>query len=146
MFKPTPSETEREFVIDTPEQQTVPGTEGVEASSGFEEPARIVMVAKSTVEDELKEVEQLFAAGNVGGLIKMLSTGQMQTKIAAANYLAEIGDSNAIAALEETSEQWEGEADRAEVVSPERAKEAVLQHNPGEWDALFDEPIPNLTG
>lgn len=59
---------------------------------------------------ELKNLEQMFAAGDVRGLIGMLETGQLETKLAAANYLAQIGDSNAIITLEAAAEQWEGDA------------------------------------
>jgi len=55
---------------------------------------------------EKQQIEQLFAAGNIEGLVKMLGQGQYQSKILAANYLAQIGDANAVEPLENLSRQW----------------------------------------
>lgn len=40
--------------------------------------------------------------------------------------------------------QWQGERDRAEIVSEEAAKEAVLRHNPDIYEEIFGEPVPEL--
>ena len=41
--------------------------------------------------------------------------------------------------------QWQGEMDRAEVISEDEAKRRILGHNPDIWDDFFDEELPNLT-
>ena len=55
---------------------------------------------------ELASIEQLFKAGNVEGLITMLSKGEYQSKTVAANYLAKIGTSEAIEPLEKISKEY----------------------------------------
>jgi len=55
------------------------------------------------LQEELESIEEFFAAGDVGSLVAMLNEGMYESKIAAANYLGEIGDSRAITALEELS-------------------------------------------
>jgi len=57
--------------------------------------------------DELKTVEQLFAAKNAAGLVAVLEKGKPQTQIAAADYLAQIGDVSAIAPLQKLSQKWD---------------------------------------
>jgi RNA polymerase sigma-70 factor (ECF subfamily) len=58
---------------------------------------------KAQVAAELKVVDELFAAGDVNGLMLMLRTGLPETKIAAAQRLGEIGDLKAATMLEEIS-------------------------------------------
>jgi len=41
--------------------------------------------------------------------------------------------------------QWQGERDRAEVVTEEEAKSAILEHNADVWGDFFEEDLPNLT-
>jgi len=41
--------------------------------------------------------------------------------------------------------QWEGEEDRAVVVTEEEAREAVLRHNPDIHEDIFGEPAPVLS-
>jgi hypothetical protein len=57
---------------------------------------------------QLQQVEQLFAAGDTAGLIDMLSTGKYEAKVAAANYLAQLGDVDAVAPLEVLAAQYSG--------------------------------------
>ena len=66
-------------------------------------------LAAEKVEAELKNIEQMFAAGDIPGLVGMLDKGQWETKVAAANYLAKIGDSSAIDALGSLVEKWQGD-------------------------------------
>jgi hypothetical protein len=54
---------------------------GVELFSSSDEAASVV---------ELERVEQMFADGDVDGLVSMLSTGQSESKVAAAKCLAEM--------------------------------------------------------
>jgi len=58
---------------------------------------------------EITQIKQFFAAGDVAGLIDMLETGQWHAKIAAANYLAQIGDISVIPHLLKLSARYEGE-------------------------------------
>jgi hypothetical protein len=59
---------------------------------------------------ELKRIKEMFAAGDVDGLLAMLSDAKFEeTKIAVANYLAKIGDSRAIEPLEKLSAEWTGD-------------------------------------
>ncbi|MDH4239174.1 MAG: LamG domain-containing protein [Phycisphaerae bacterium] len=55
---------------------------------------------------ELASIEQMFKAGNVNGLIAMLSKGEFESKVAAANFLAKIGTLEAIEPLEKISEEY----------------------------------------
>ncbi|MHC4743622.1 MAG: zf-HC2 domain-containing protein, partial [Planctomycetota bacterium] len=58
---------------------------------------------------ELKSIEEMFAASDIDGLVGMLESGEMESKIAAARYLGRIGDLRAIEALSRLAEQWEGD-------------------------------------
>jgi hypothetical protein len=49
---------------------------------------------------EKKQIEQMYAAGDVAGLIGMLSAGQFASKVLAAQYLGEIGDARALPQLQ----------------------------------------------
>ncbi len=67
---------------------------------------------KSAVEEfeaELKEIEKLFAAGDIDGLASMLSEKPLASQLAAAVYLAEIGDLRALEALEKLSSALGGD-------------------------------------
>ena len=55
---------------------------------------------KEYLGEEFKQIERMYAAHNIDGLVKMLSDGQPESKALAANYLAKIGDARAITALE----------------------------------------------
>ncbi|MHC4212410.1 MAG: HEAT repeat domain-containing protein [Planctomycetota bacterium] len=55
---------------------------------------------KENLREEFKQIEQMYAAHNIDGLVTMLSLGQPESKVLAANYLAKIGDARAITALE----------------------------------------------
>ncbi len=57
---------------------------------------------------ELASAQELFAAADVGGLLQLLETGQEQTKIAVADYLAQMGEESAIPALQQLASQWQG--------------------------------------
>ena len=59
---------------------------------------------KTTLETESKQVTEMAAAGDVGGLIQMLETGLFPSKVAAAEFLGEIGDQSALPVLEKLNE------------------------------------------
>lgn len=58
---------------------------------------------------ELKKLEQMFAAGDIDGLVAVLSEGHFVSRFFAANYLARIGDLRAVAALEKLSAEYGGD-------------------------------------
>ncbi len=85
---------------------------------------------------ELRRVEAMFAARNVNGLLAMLSDAKFEeTKIAVANYLAEIGDARAIEPLEKLSAGWTDD----EQANPFAAAAATIQDRIA---SLEEEPIP----
>jgi hypothetical protein len=55
------------------------------------------------LEAELESVREMIAAGDIDSLAAVLEKGSLQSRIVAANYLAKIGDSRGIVALEELS-------------------------------------------
>ena len=59
--------------------------------------------------EELKQAGEFFSAGNANALVEMLPTTQFETKVQIAEYLAQIGDENAIQPLKEQSHTWKGE-------------------------------------
>ncbi len=61
------------------------------------------------IEAELKEIEKLFTAGDIDGLVSMLSEKPPAGRLAAVVYLAEIGDSRALEALEKLSSTLGGD-------------------------------------
>jgi hypothetical protein len=65
-----------------------------------------VVETKSKLDLELASIEQMFKAGNVNGLITMLSKGEYESKVAAANYLAKMGAVQALVPLEKTRAEY----------------------------------------
>ena len=57
---------------------------------------------------ELNKIERMFIARDIKGLLAILNTGQLETRVAAANYLAEIGDTKVLAALDKSARRYEG--------------------------------------
>ncbi|MHC4704141.1 MAG: hypothetical protein ACYTFQ_26570, partial [Planctomycetota bacterium] len=67
-------------------------------------------LATDSLRQELDDVELMFAAGDIDGLVEMLSQARFdQSKTLAADYLAEIGDARALKALEKLSKDWQGD-------------------------------------
>ena len=64
---------------------------------------------EAAVDAELKEIKELFAAGDIDGLASMLFDKPLASWLAAAVYLAEIGDSQALEALEKLSSTLGGD-------------------------------------
>ena len=60
------------------------------------------------LQKELRQIDQMFADGDVTGLIEMLEKGQWETKTAAAGFLGRIGDARACEALAKYVDQWKG--------------------------------------
>ncbi len=89
-----------------------------------EPPSVRELTAQRQLAAELEEVDRLFAAKDVPGLIAILDKGAAQAKIAAANYLAEIGDASEIAALERQASEWPGNKDNNPFVEAIKAIKA----------------------
>jgi hypothetical protein len=60
-------------------------------------------LAVEKFETELKELERLFAADDVNGIVEMLTEKPLSSRVAAAVYLAEIGNRRAFETLEKLS-------------------------------------------
>ncbi len=71
------------------------------------EKAKLDLDAK--LEAELKNVVGMFVAGDVDGLVAVLAEGRLQSKLAAAYFLAEIGDLRAVVTLQKLSEEYGGD-------------------------------------
>jgi len=66
--------------------------------------------ASDKLYEELNEAREMFAVGDVEGLVTILLQGQFEeSKVAAANYLAKIGDLSAVGPLEKLAEEWQEE-------------------------------------
>jgi len=64
---------------------------------------------KAELTAELDQVHKMFAAHDIRGLEAMLLNAKFdQSKVLAANYLAEIGDSNSIAVLQQVNDEYGG--------------------------------------
>lgn len=81
----------------------VPGNHEVPAPVAPTQEQKLAQLAR-----ELSSAKELFAAGDAKGLLHLLETGQNQTKIAVANYLAQMGEESAIPALQTLADQWQG--------------------------------------
>jgi hypothetical protein len=66
----------------------------------------LVEQAGGNLDVELDGIEQMFKVGNVDGLVAMLSEGEFESKVAAANYLAKMGAVQAIGPLEVLNAQY----------------------------------------
>jgi len=75
----------------------------ISETEGVPETASEVEQAAERLEADLKAVTKMFAAGDVNALIAVLEEGQFQSKLAAAYFLAEIGDLRAVGALEKSN-------------------------------------------
>ena len=84
--------------------------------------------ATTTIASELKKVEQLFATGDVKGLVSVLAGDEYayESKVAAANFLANIGDASAIAELEKLSNEQIAEEGNPFAAAIEDIKSRIL--------------------
>jgi len=74
--------------------------------------AEDVASQKAQIQGRLRQIAAMFDTGNIKGLTAMLSDQNHQVRIAAANYLAQIGDFDTIGPLLDVSKEWTGpEAD-----------------------------------
>ena len=63
-------------------------------------------VAAAAIDEQLADIEAMYAAGDAAGLIEMLGSDYYDAQVAAANYLAKLGAVDAIPAMEETAGQY----------------------------------------
>ena len=77
-----------------------------------ESPAEVEQDTEALAESELLAIRRMIAASDVAGVMAMLSDGQPQSKIMAANYLATTGDARLIGVLAQLAAEWQGEAAR----------------------------------
>ncbi len=114
------------------------GTQDSDGTSAIYEAA----AAKAKLDSELVRIQQMYAAGDVAGLVAMLSEARFhQSKVLAANYLGLIGDLTAIAPLETLSAQADQADDpfgRAVEQIKSRLAQQMLTTPPSEQDTLKD--------
>jgi len=85
----------------------------VKKQPGSKPEQKIVKDANSEkLEAELKLARELFEAKNVKGLIALLDSDFEQTRLAAANYLAQIGDNEAMKKLESLAQNYANSTQR----------------------------------
>jgi hypothetical protein len=102
----------------------------------------ITATADSLLEEQLKKAEQLFAAADVDGLIQMLDEGQYEAKVAAANYLAQLGDVTALPALESLAAEYADPANPfAQAATQLQDASSETTPGPSEANALQIEPV-----
>jgi hypothetical protein len=65
-----------------------------------EQPSDKVEWATGTPGGELESIEEMFKAGDIDGLVKMLTEGEFESKVASAKYLATMGAVEALEPLE----------------------------------------------
>lgn len=65
-----------------------------------EQPSDEVEWATGTPGEELESIEEMFKAGDIDGLVEMLSEGEFESKVASAKYLATMGAVEALEPLE----------------------------------------------
>ncbi len=74
------------------------------------EPQRDAEAAlQELLERQMNQIRQMVAVSDIDGLVDMLDKGRPASRLAAANYLARIGDLRAIGTLERLGSQWNPE-------------------------------------
>ncbi len=88
------------------------------------------LIAQQKLIAELKLADTLFAAGNTKGLIKLLDIGEIESKISAANYLADLSAEDALDKLKDLADNWQGEDENPFAIAADRIKAAVAKQQP----------------
>jgi len=65
-----------------------------------EQPSDEAKWATGTAGEKLESIEEMFKAGNIDGLVEMLTEGEFESKVASAKYLATMGAVEALEPLE----------------------------------------------
>ncbi len=73
--------------------------------TGTETAIRMGTISPTAVDEEMKKLEKRFTSRDIAGLKAVLDSGMPAAKIAAANYLAQIGDMQVIDTLQKLSDQ-----------------------------------------
>jgi hypothetical protein len=109
-----------------------------------ENPENLTITTKtdSLRKEQLRKAEQLFAAADVDGLIQMLDEGQYEAKVAAANYLAELGDVRALPILESLAAEYDDPANPfAQAASQLRGAASETTLEPSEANEVQSGPV-----
>ncbi len=86
--------------------------------------------AADPTQEELALARSLYEQGDIAGLVSLLQSGTDKTKIKVAQYLGEIGNGSAIAALQSLAAQWQGAPD----ANPFRKAIDAIQERLGETE------------
>ena len=81
--------------------QTIPNEGILPPTATVSQPEQLLLA-------QTQAARELFAKADAKGLLELLDTGQDQTKIVVAGYLAQMGDQSALPALEKLAAQWPG--------------------------------------
>jgi len=82
-----------------------PPSEGTAAPTTTVSPPGQLLLAQA------EAAREYFAQADVPGLLQLLDTGQQQTQIVVAGYLAQLGEESALPVLEKLAAQWPGPAE-----------------------------------
>ena len=93
-------------VLDETGEQVEQDTVQVAEESSPQMTTDAVEGGDSDLSAQLEQVRLMYVGGDIDGLVAMLSEAEYQTKVAAANYLAEIGDDSALATLKILSSEY----------------------------------------
>lgn len=115
----------------------VPGNHEVPAPVAATQEQKLTQLAR-----ELDSARQLFIAADAKGLLRLLETGQDQTKIAVANYLAQMGEESALPALQRLADQWQGPVDD----NPFRKSIDQIRNASRQEGAGGEDPMPSTGG
>jgi len=97
---------------------------------------------RARMEEELRQIFGMIANEDVDGLLKMLERGELTSQIAAAGFLAKIGEPRAIGPLGRLSEQWYGR-DEGNVFA--MALQQITEQLAKPQDATEEVPKPGET-
>jgi hypothetical protein len=92
-------------------QPSGPATNIVETAKQAEENSQVnpqTTQAQTKLDAQLQNIVALYTAGDATGLMAVLSQGQLQSQLAAAYFLGDIGDLRAVELLEKLSEEFGG--------------------------------------
>ncbi len=88
----------------TPDVKEIVTGSGTNPENPLESPQN-----QKTLQEEWLLADSLYANHDQAGLLALLETGQQETQIAVAGYLGEIGDEQAIPALQKLADTWQGQ-------------------------------------
>ncbi len=89
-------------------QQLIPETENAAEREKETEEDLEAKQAQAKLDAQLQNIVALYTAGDANGLMAVLSQGHLQSQLAAAYFLGDIGDLRAVEMLEKLSEEFGG--------------------------------------